>query len=129
MLIGQNRAGKTSLKKSLLGMTFNAGEPSTEGIEIDPSRFEVDVERVVNWQLVKNEKFTSEFADDIARLVVGELKWKEVKEEQKSPTETAVIEVDRSDDAQVAETPSVEGSQVIDEASNCLEAKSSILSI
>lgn len=110
-------------------MTFDPGEPSTEGIEIDPSRFEVDVERVVNWQLVKNEKFTSEFADDIARLVVGELKWKEVKEEQKSPTETAVIEVDRSDDAQVAETPSVEGSQVIDEASNCLEAKSSILSI
>lgn len=82
MLIGQNRAGKTSLKKSLLGITFDPGEPSTDGIEIDPSRFEVDVDRVINWQLVKNEKFTSEFADDIARLVVGELTKKEDEEEK-----------------------------------------------
>ena len=82
MLIGQNRAGKTSLKKSLLGMNFNPGEPSTDGIEVDPSRFDMDVERVVNWQLVKNEPFTSEFADDIARLVVGELTRKEPKEEK-----------------------------------------------
>ena len=82
MLVGQNRAGKTSLKKSLLGITFDPGEPSTDGIEIDPSRFEVDVDRVMNWQLVKNEKFTSEFADDIARLVVGELTKKEDEEEK-----------------------------------------------
>lgn len=82
MLVGQNRAGKTSLKKSLLGITFDPGEPSTDGIEVDPSRFDVDVDRVVNWQLVKNEKFTSEFADDIARLVVGELTRKEAKEEK-----------------------------------------------
>ena len=84
MLIGQNRAGKTSLKKSLLGITFNPGEPSTDGIQVDPSRFEVDVDRVMNWQLVKNEKFTSEFADDIARLVVGELKKTEDEEEKPS---------------------------------------------
>ena len=82
MLVGQNRAGKTSLKKSLLGITFDPGEPSTDGIDVDPSRFDVDVDRVVNWQLVKNEKFTSEFADDIARLVVGELTRKEAKEEK-----------------------------------------------
>ena len=44
MLIGQNRAGKTSLKKSLLGISFDPGEPSTDGIEVDPSKFEVDVE-------------------------------------------------------------------------------------
>ncbi|XP_015773612.1 PREDICTED: uncharacterized protein LOC107351821 [Acropora digitifera] len=114
MLIGQNRAGKTSLKKSLLGMTFDPGEPSTEGIEVDPSRFEVDVDRVMNWQLVKNEQFTSEFADDIARLVVGELKWKEEKQggEEKSPTEAAVNEVDQNDNTQVAETPLVEGRQL-----------------
>lgn len=51
MLIGQNRAGKTSLKKSLLGLKFDPGEQSTEGIEVDPSRFELDVDRVMNWQL------------------------------------------------------------------------------
>lgn len=131
MLIGQNRAGKTSLKKSLLGMTFDPGEPSTEGIEVDPSRFEVDVDRIMNWQLVKNEQFTSEFADDIAKLVVGELKWKEVKEkdEEKSPIETAVNEVDQTDNTQVAETPLVEGRQVINEAPNFLEAKWSILAM
>lgn len=129
MLIGQNRAGKTSLKKSLLGMTFDPGEPSTEGIEVDPSRFEVDVDRVMNWQLVKNEQFTSEFADDIARLVVGELKWKEQGEEEKSPTEAAVNEVDQNDNTQVAETPLVEGRQVINEVPNFLEAKSSILAM
>ena len=94
MLIGQNRAGKTSLKKSLLGMTFDPGEPSTEGIEVDPSRFELDVDRVMNWQLVKNEKFTSEFADDIARLVVGELR--SADEEQKPETieETETVQCD-----------------------------------
>ena len=85
MLIGQNRAGKTSLKKSLLGISFDPGEPSTDGIEVDPSRFEVDVDRVMNWQLVKNEKFTSEFADDIARLVVGELQKPQDQEEKPAP--------------------------------------------
>lgn len=92
MLIGQNRAGKTSLKKSLLGITYDPGEPSTDGIEIDPSRFEVDVDRVMNWQLVKNEKFTSEFADDIARLVVGELRSGE-EEEEKPATGLAIESV------------------------------------
>lgn len=104
MLIGQNRAGKTSLKKSLLGMTFDPGEPSTEGIEVDPSRFELDVDRVMNWQLVKNEKFTSEFADDIARLVVGELR--SADEEQKPETieETNTVQ---SDVTQGASAPQV----------------------
>lgn len=104
MLIGQNRAGKTSLKKSLLGMTFDPGEPSTEGIEVDPSRFELDVDRVMNWQLVKNEKFTSEFADDIARLVVGELR--SADEEQKPETieETDTVQ---SDVTQGASAPQV----------------------
>ena len=105
MLIGQNRAGKTSLKKSLLGLTFDPGEPSTDGIEIDPSRFEVDVNRVMNWQLVKNEKFTSEFADDIARLVVGELTKKGDEEEEK-PATGVVTESEQSDVTQgVAATP------------------------
>ena len=94
MLIGQNRAGKTSLKKSLLGMTFDPGEPSTEGIEVDPSRFELDVDRVMNWQLVKNEKFTSEFADDIARLVVGELRSGDEEQKPETSEETDSVQSD-----------------------------------
>ena len=50
MLIGQDRAGKTSLKKSLLGLPFDPNEQSTEGIEVDPSKFDVDVDQVKNWQ-------------------------------------------------------------------------------
>jgi len=107
MLIGQNRAGKTSLKKSLLGISFDPGEPSTDGIEVDPSRFEVDVDRVMNWQLVKNEKFTSEFADDIARLVVGELQKPEDQEEK--PASGTATECDVTQGAAAAP----QGNQVL----------------
>ena len=46
ILIGQDRAGKTSLKKSLLGLPFDPKEQSTEGIEVDPSRCEIDVDHI-----------------------------------------------------------------------------------
>ena len=39
MLVGQERTGKTSLKKSLKGETFDNREESTDGIEADPSFF------------------------------------------------------------------------------------------
>ena len=110
MLIGQNRAGKTSLKKSLLGISFDPGEPSTDGIEVDPSKFEVDVDRVMNWQLVKNEKFTSEFADDIARLVVGELQKPEDQEEK--PASGTATENMRPDVTQGA-AAAPQGNQVL----------------
>ena len=44
MLIGQDRAGKTSLKKSLTGERFNPHEESTVGIDKDPSHFQVTTE-------------------------------------------------------------------------------------
>lgn len=44
MLIGQDRAGKTSLKKSLRGICFDPEEDSTDGIEVDPSLFNVSTE-------------------------------------------------------------------------------------
>ena len=44
MLIGQDRTGKTSLKKSLRGQQFNHEEESTNGIERDPSYFSVSTE-------------------------------------------------------------------------------------
>ena len=110
MLIGQNRAGKTSLKKSLLGISFDPGEPSTDGIEVDPSKFEVDVDRVMNWQLVKNEKFTSEFADDIARLVVGELQ-KPEDQEEKPASGTATENMHR--DVTQGSTAAPQGNQVL----------------
>ena len=44
MFIGQDRAGKTSLKKSLMGKRFNPDEGSTVGIDVDPSLFEISTE-------------------------------------------------------------------------------------
>ena len=44
MLIGQDRSGKTSLKKSLRGERFNPNEMSTVGIDVDPSHFELSTE-------------------------------------------------------------------------------------
>ena len=44
MLIGQDRSGKTSLKKSLRGELFNPDEDSTVGIDKDPSHFKVTTE-------------------------------------------------------------------------------------
>lgn len=44
MLVGQEGAGKTSLKKSLKGEEFDPNEPSTRGIDIDPSLCKVSTE-------------------------------------------------------------------------------------
>ena len=56
LLIGQDRAGKTSLKKSLVGLPFNPKEKSTEGIEVDSSIFQVDVDKAENWQPIDESK-------------------------------------------------------------------------
>ena len=56
LLIGQDRAGKTSLKKSLIGLPFNSKEKSTDGIEVDPSKFQLSVGEVRNWQPIDEGK-------------------------------------------------------------------------
>ena len=44
MIVGQDRSGKTSLKRSLKGEPFNPNEDSTIGIEIDPSLCQITTE-------------------------------------------------------------------------------------
>ena len=75
ILVGQDRAGKTSLKKSLLGLPFDPKEQSTEGIEVDPSKCEIDVDQAVkNWQLTKESKpGLVECSKDVAKIVVGRM--------------------------------------------------------
>ena len=73
MLIGQDRAGKTSLKKSFLGLPFDPEEESTDGIEVDPSKFEVDIDQVKNWKRTDEKLGVSQFAFDLAKMVVLEL--------------------------------------------------------
>ncbi|XP_067041874.1 uncharacterized protein [Acropora muricata] len=63
MLLGQDRAGKTSLRKSLLGLPFDPEQESTVGIEVD---------EVKNWMLCKKGE-VSELKDEIARFIVRDL--------------------------------------------------------
>ena len=75
MLIGQDRAGKTSLKKFLLGIPFDPEEESTVGIKVDPTKFEVEIDQVKNWQCTDHKKLDlSEYHDDIARITAEQMK-------------------------------------------------------
>ena len=75
LLIGQDRAGKTSLKKSLLGLPFDPEEQSTEGIEVDPSKCEIDVDQAArNWQSIGEIKpGLLECSKDVAKTVVEKI--------------------------------------------------------
>ena len=75
LLIGQDRAGKTSLKKSLLGLPFDSEEQSTEGIEVDPSKCEIDVDQAArNWQSIGEIKpGLLEYSKDVAKTVVEKI--------------------------------------------------------
>ena len=73
MLIGQDRAGKTSLKKSFLGLPFDPEEDSTDGIEVDPTKFEVDIDQVKNWKRTDEKLSVSQFASDLAKMVAREI--------------------------------------------------------
>ena len=74
MLIGQDRAGKTSLKKSLIGLPFNSKEKSTDGIEVDPSKFQLDVDEVRNWQPIDERKQgLLGCSKDVAQLLVEKM--------------------------------------------------------
>ena len=83
MLIGQDRAGKTSLKKCFLGLPFDPKEQSTEGIEVNPSKFDIDVDQVKNWQRTDEKLDVSHFVHELAKMVAGELQ--EKNEAQMNP--------------------------------------------
>ena len=74
MLIGQDRAGKTSLKKSLIGLPFNSKEKSTDGIEVDPSKFRLNFDEVRNWQPIDEKKQgLLGCSKDVAQVVVEKM--------------------------------------------------------
>ncbi|XP_022810285.1 uncharacterized protein LOC111347291 [Stylophora pistillata] len=75
ILLGQDRAGKTSLKRSLLGLPFDPKEQSTEGIEMDPSKCEIHVDQAVgNWQFIgENKPLLLQCSKDVAKIVADEM--------------------------------------------------------
>ena len=84
MLIGQDRSGKTSLKKSLQGLRFNPDEGSTVGIDVDPSYFKVTTEI---WktgekdQAANKEEMAASFDHHVARVTIENLRKQELTSE------------------------------------------------
>ena len=98
MIIGQDRTGKTSLKKSLKGETFNPNEKSTVGIETDPSYFKVstDVWRTgVKSKGTKLEQ-TFSFEHQAAQMIFDSLRNRST---------------DYSEAKELAEKPNISGSE------------------
>ena len=76
MLIGQDRSGKTSLKKSLKGIPFNPHEDRTVAIDVDPSYFIVTTE---TWKIGEEDQAADKeakryFEYKIGRQIVKNLK-------------------------------------------------------
>ena len=96
MLIGQDRAGKTSLKKFLLGIPFNPEEESTVGIKVDPTKLEVEVDQVKNWELTEHKKLDlSEYGEDIAKITATHMK--ALEGESQETTDSVDLEQELSD--------------------------------
>jgi len=83
MLIGQDTAGKTSLKKSLRGEPFDSNEESTVGIEVDPSHFKLSTEiwKIGEKEQERNSETSISYEYHAARATVENL-----KEERKVPS-------------------------------------------
>ena len=82
MLIGQDRAGKTSLKRCFLGLPFDPEEDSTVGIEVDPSKFEVHIDQVKNWKRTDEKLGVSQFASNLAKMVARNIQKDEEDKEE-----------------------------------------------
>ena len=87
VLVGQDRAGKTSLKKTLLGLPFDYQEQSTDGVEIEPSKFEIEVEQIKDWTPSGTNKSSLseclEYTAGIAKLLATERYHMIVRDEKK----------------------------------------------
>ena len=96
MLIGQDRAGKTSLKKFLLGIPFDPEEESTVGIKVDPTKFEVEIDQVKNWQFTDHKKLDlSEYREDVARITAERMK--ALEGESQETTDSVDLEQESND--------------------------------
>ena len=94
MLLGQDRAGKTSLKKSLLGFPFDPKEECTVGVEVDRAKCELEVDKVENWMPSKRKKReVSEFEEAIAKFIVKDLTESEIDDNGSTSTYPNVEEV------------------------------------
>ena len=104
MLIGQHRAGKTSLKKSLKGVRFDPKEDSTVSINADPSHFKVTTE---TWKPGTKEKdqnydLATSFKYHTAKWIVDRLK----EESASTVLEANTVQMEGAFDSEITEMPS-----------------------
>ncbi|XP_044169030.1 uncharacterized protein LOC114949727 isoform X4 [Acropora millepora] len=79
MLLGQDRAGKTSLRKSLLGLPFDPERESTVGVEVD---------EVEKWMPIERKKGE----DNIARFIFRGLRGSETLDNDSTAADPNVEE-------------------------------------
>ena len=121
MVIGQDRSGKTSLKKSLKGQLFDPDEDCTVGIDVDPSHFKVSTE---TWKAGEKEQegTTASISYDYhtAQLIASALMVDNQTLEEKA---TGLIEPNVS--AMIPRFPSGENRESIKEPGHSIQAGSS----
>ena len=98
MLIGQDRSGKTSLKKSFLGLPFDPDEDSTDGIEVDPSKFEVHIDQVKNWKRTDEKLGVSQFASKLAKMAARSIQKDEDEKEEGEENNYEENNIDEDDE-------------------------------
>ena len=83
MFIGQERTGKTSLKKSLKGENFNEKEESTVGIETDSLYFKVSKEIWKSGKVKEEVEFESE--DQFEHIATAKVISESLREQRATP--------------------------------------------
>ncbi|XP_070564331.1 uncharacterized protein [Ptychodera flava] len=131
MLVGQDRVGKTSLKKSLTGQRYNSSEESTDGIDTSAA-CEINIEKFEAWQIHKNvqedengvvkgvldgsEGLEEEYTRAIANNIVQDLLSKKRKEKNK------IDRVEKDEKLKVQEMNEKNRQEVVDTDSNKSES-------
>ena len=104
VLDGQDRAGKTSLKKTLLGLPFDYREQSTHGVEIEPSKFEIEVGQIKNWtpSCAKESSLSEclEYTTGIAKLLATE-RYHMIVRDEKEDSEMKSVEAQPEEERKV----------------------------
>lgn len=82
MFVGQDRSGKTSLKKSFQGLPFNPTQCSTDGIDVDCLEFEYKGDQVKNWRATDKPFGISQHLNVLAKQAARQLKEEEETKER-----------------------------------------------
>ena len=82
ILLGQDRAGKTSLKKFLC-VPFDPEEESTVGVEVEPTKFAVEIDQAKNWHCTDQKTLNLyDSREDIAKITTEHMKAMEAKNQE-----------------------------------------------